>query len=331
MIRRQRNVLAAAALVLLAVPLIMLPRCAPHTHEQVTIATTYANLAGLIFVASSRDLYQKNGLSASISKYQSGPLGLRDLVSHQADIASAGDFAFVANSVKNLNLKVVGAIAKGGGMQIIARRDSGIVNAADLVGKKVAVPKGTVSEFFLVAYCQRNGVAYQRLNIIYLPHEEVVEAMKKGTVNAACVTSPFIDRIADYLGNDAIVLRSYGRTDYYGLVVTRDDVLRDKPDVITRLLKTMLDAEAFVRQHPDEAMQIIAKETGLTIDQVRRGWPENKYEVRLDQDLITLMEAEAQWMIRNNLTDTKVMPNFLDMIDLKPLKAVKPGAVGVIH
>ncbi len=223
-----------------------------------------------------------------------------------ADIASAGDFAFVANSVKNLNLKVVGTIAKGGGMQIIARRDSGIVNAADLVGKKVAVPKGTVSEFFLVAYCQRNGVAYQRLNIVYLPHEEAGGGHEEGH-RECCLRYVSFHRSHQRIisGMTVCFSRRYGRTDYYGLVVTRDDVLRDKPDVIERLLKTMLDAEAFVREHPDEAMQIIAKETGLTIDQVRRGWPENKYEVRLDQDLITLMEAEAQWMIRNNLTDTK--------------------------
>jgi NitT/TauT family transport system substrate-binding protein len=43
------------------------------------------------------------------------------------------------------------------------------------------------------------------------------------------------------------------------------------------------------------------------------------------------MEAEAQWMIRNNLTPKREMPNYLDMIYLKGLEAVKPGAVGTIH
>ena len=150
-------------------------------------------------------------------------------------------------------------------------------------------------------------------------------------MNAACVWSPFIEQIRDYLGKDAILLPSYGRTDYYALLVTRDDVIRDKPAVISRFLKTMLDAENYVRAHSDDAMQIIAKETGLTIDQIRMGWPENRFEVRINQDLLTLMEAEEQWMIRNNLTPKKEMPNYLDMIYLKALEAVKPEAVGIIR
>lgn len=51
----------------------------------------------------------------------------------------------------------------------------------------------------------------------------------------------------------------------------------------------------------------------------------------MGQDLLTIMEAETNWMIRNNLTSIKEIPNYLRMIDLKGLKAVKPEAVGVIH
>jgi len=258
-------------------------------------------------------------------------VSLKELEEGRADVACVADFAFVTKSFKAGNLKVIGAIARSVGAHIVARRDSGITKPADLAGKSVAVPKGTIAEFSLGAYCQRNGVPYQSLNIVYLPPADIVEAIRKGTVNAACVWSPFIERIKGYLGNDTVLLPSQGRTDYYLLLVTRDDVVREKPAVVERLLKTMIQAETFVRQHPDEAMQIIAKKTGLTIDQVRGGWPEEKYEVRMGQDLLTIMEAEADWMIRNNLTSRKQMPNYLDVIYLKGLEAVRPEAVGIIH
>ena len=311
--------------------LITLPWCAPAKRDEIVFAGTHANIAGLRYVADARGLFEKNGLSVTIKNFQSGPLSLKELESGAADVATLADFPFVANSFKTGNLKIVGTLARGGGMQIIARRDSGIMKPADLLGRTVAVTKGTIAQFFLGAYCQRNAVAYDRIRVVYLPPQEIVEAIKKGTVNAACVWSPFIEQIRDYLGDDGVLLPSYGRTDYYALLVTRDDVLREKPAVIGRLLKTMIDAETFAREHPDEAMQIVAKGIGLTIDQIRRGWAESRYEVRLDQDLLTLMEAEAQWMIRNNLTEKKEMPNYLDMLYLKGLKAVKPEAVGIIH
>jgi ABC-type nitrate/sulfonate/bicarbonate transport system substrate-binding protein len=324
-------VLWTSVMALLGSLLIVLPRCAPEKGDEIVFAGTHANIAGLRYVADARGLFERNGLSVTIKNFQSGPLSLKELESGAADVATLADFPFVANSFKTGNLKIVGTLARGGGMQIIARRDSRITKAADLVGRTVAVPKNTIAQFFLGAYCQRNGISYGRIRVVYMPPEEVVEAMKKGTVNAACVWSPFIEQVRDNLGDEAVLLPSYGRTDYYALLVTRDDVIREKPAVIDRLLKTMLDAERYAKEHPDEAMKIVAKGTGLTIDQIRRGWAESRYEVRLDQDLLTLMEAEAQWMIMNKLTPKQEMPNYLDMIYLKGLLAVKPEAVGVIH
>jgi hypothetical protein len=43
------------------------------------------------------------------------------------------------------------------------------------------------------------------------------------------------------------------------------------------------------------------------------------------------MEDEARWMIRNNLTTEKQVPDFLDYIREDGLKAVKPEAVNIIR
>jgi NitT/TauT family transport system substrate-binding protein len=49
----------------------------------------------------------------------------------------------------------------------------------------------------------------------------------------------------------------------------------------------------------------------------------------LDQSLILAMEDEARWMISNNLTTEKTVPNFLDYIYAYGLKSVKPAAVTI--
>ena len=330
--RKKRYLFTVATLsVIVCSLLITLPRCAPAKRDEIMIAANIAKTSLLLYVADTRRLFEKNGLTATVTMHQSGPASLKELEDGRADVACVADFAFVTKSFKTGNLKVIGSLARSVGAHIIARRDSGITKPADLVGKSVAIPKGTIAEFFLGAYCQRNGVPYQTLHIVYLPPADMVEAIRKGTVNAVCLWSPFIEQIEGYLGEDAVLLPSQGRTDYYLLLVTRDDVLKEKPVVVERFLKTMIEAETFVREHPDEAMQITAKETGLTLAQVRGRWPEEKYEVRMGQDLLTIMEAEADWMVRNHLTTKKEMPNYLDMIYLKGLETVKPEAVGIIH
>ena len=42
------------------------------------------------------------------------------------------------------------------------------------------------------------------------------------------------------------------------------------------------------------------------------------------------MEDEARWMIANNLTEEKTVPDFRKFIDTKSLKEIKPGAVRII-
>jgi NitT/TauT family transport system substrate-binding protein len=58
---------------------------------------------------------------------------------------------------------------------------------------------------------------------------------------------------------------------------------------------------------------------------------QHQFSLFLDQSLITAMKDEAQWMMRNNLTDEKQIPDFMQHLYLKGLKEVKSGAVTVIQ
>jgi NitT/TauT family transport system substrate-binding protein len=60
-------------------------------------------------------------------------------------------------------------------------------------------------------------------------------------------------------------------------------------------------------------------------------WQRYQFSLSLDQSFITAMEDEARWMIKNNLTKEKNVPNFLDYIHEDALKAVKPEAVNIIR
>jgi len=61
-------------------------------------------------------------------------------------------------------------------------------------------------------------------------------------------------------------------------------------------------------------------------------WSRNQFSLSLDQSLITAMEDEARWMIKNKLTSKKQgVPDFMNYIYIDGLKAVKPEAVNIIR
>jgi hypothetical protein len=60
-------------------------------------------------------------------------------------------------------------------------------------------------------------------------------------------------------------------------------------------------------------------------------WPDSQFSLSLDQSFITAMEDEARWMIANNLTAEKQVPNFNDYVNEDALKALKPESVNIIR
>ena len=58
---------------------------------------------------------------------------------------------------------------------------------------------------------------------------------------------------------------------------------------------------------------------------------QHQYSLSLDQSLILAMEDEARWVIDNDPTTEKQVPDFLEYIHADGLAAVKPGAVNIIR
>jgi ABC-type nitrate/sulfonate/bicarbonate transport system substrate-binding protein len=140
-----------------------------------------------------------------------------------------------------------------------------------------------------------------------------------------------VTRIKERLGKNALSWRVQGRDDYYLLFITKDEFLRRSPATAEKMLRALIDAEGFTDKHPEEAHRILESRLKLQPGDVQLRLKGSTLKVRLDQALLTLMEAEAQWMIRNNLAPKREMPNYLDIVYLKGLEAVKPEAVGIIH
>jgi NitT/TauT family transport system substrate-binding protein len=75
------------------------------------------------------------------------------------------------------------------------------------------------------------------------------------------------------------------------------------------------------------------EQTKLNLDRatIETLWSENEIHLGLDQSLVIAMEDEARWMIANNLTAEKQVPNFNNYIYEDALKAMKPEAVNIIR
>ena len=117
----------------------------------------------------------------------------------------------------------------------------------------------------------------------------------------------------------------------YAQMISTDEWITRNPEPVRRFLTSLSQAEDYLFDNPAEARAIVRKRLNLDAAYMESVWSQNQFSLSLDESLILAMEDEARWMIQNNLTAEKHVPNFLDFIYEDALKAIKPAAVNIIR
>ena len=300
--------------------------------EALTVAMVPTELNALFYVAEAQKLFAANGLQVTLKEdYDSGASAAVGMLNGEANIAVAAEFPIVRQVFNKKNITSFGTIAKYENTYIIWRIDSGIKTIQDLKGKKVGVTLKTISEFYLGRTLDLNGMNIQQVTLVDTKAAESEKTVLNGEVDAVATWEPWVAQINQRMGKEVITraLQS-GQYAYWNLVSTTDWTNKYS-NTLKRLMKSLVQAEGYVASHQDDAKAIVRKRMNFNDVYMEIIWPRYQFSLSLDQSLITAMEDEARWMIKNKLTVEKQVPNFLDYIYEDALKEIRPEAVNIIR
>ena len=323
-------VVAAAVIVFVVFGFLLLWKApGPEKVEKLRIGVSGDPVSALPYIAQAKGMFRSQGIEVSLENYAAGAYSVRDLLDGKVDVAAASEFVLALRSFKTLDLRTVSTISSTDSNEVIARRDRGISKPEDLRGKRVGVAKGTSAEFFLSTFLSFNNVLPSVLQMIDLKPPEMVTALTEGKIDAASCFPPFSDVMKRSLSHNALSWPAQGGRDYYFLLITREELLKTRSGAIAGLLRGVLDAETFLKKHEKEGQDIMQKTLNMDRDALMSTWSKTRFRVRLDQELLTLMEDEARWAIRNKLVEAETIPDYSTFLYLEGLKKIKPEAVGI--
>ena len=176
-----------------------------------------------------------------------------------------------------------------------------------------------------------NGTNIQQVTLIDTRAPDSEKAIANREVDAVATWEPWVARINQRMGKEAITMPLQGGQYAYCDFVSPSGWIKNHPDVIRRLIKSLVHAESYLTSHQGEAKAIVRKRMNFDDAYLEMIWQRYQFSLSLDQSLIIAMEDEARWMIKNKLTREKNVPNFVDYIYEDALKAVKPEAVNIIR
>jgi NitT/TauT family transport system substrate-binding protein len=250
----------------------------------------------------------------------------------EVDIALATEFPLVVKALRKEKIRTIGSIGKFELVYLVGRRDRGIEKMSDLKGKKVATARWTIAEFYLGRYLNLYGIKLEEIVLGDLQQsEKLVDAVISGNVDAVVTQEPYVAQAAERLGTGGVVWPVQSGQAMFAPLICRDKWITEYPQLVARLLNSLVQAQEYARKHPAEVEAILLKRLNLKPSYAKTMRHRNQLSLSLDQSLLVAMEDEARWMIKNNLTTEKAIPDFLDYIYEDGLKAIKPEAVNIIH
>ena len=301
--------------------------------EKITLGAEASLLTAAVWVAEEKGYFQESGIEVEIKQFDSGRLSfLAMLAGEGVDISTVAPTPIMFNSFERQDFSILATfVYSEEDVKVIARKDKGINDAADLVGKKVGTPAGTTGQFFLSAFLTANALADSDVEMVDIAPASLPAALNDGQVDAIVIWEPHGYNAKTLLGNRGTTLPSsgvYGETFNF---MVMNDFARDKPEASDRFLKAIDKATTFIKHNKEASQTIVATRLGLDKVVMTALWDDFQFAISLNQSLILTLEDEARWAVRNALVDAEEAPNYLPYIHMDTLESVRPDAMTIIR
>jgi len=236
---------------------------APRSRaEKIRTAIPQANLNYLsIYVADARGFFRDEGLENE-TVVISGPLSIAALLSGDVDYSGAGGSGMRA-ALKGAPIKGFYFQAEKVTFYLVA--DPSIKSAADLKGKRIAIGSpGDTQDRIMTMFAERGGVAARELIRISMGADTNTRVMAIKTGNAHATTvDPGGLVFAQKEGLVSLgFLGDLFPMPFQGFVAT-EKTLRDNPAQVKRWLRGAIRGLMFVRDRPEEAVDLGIKKLQL--------------------------------------------------------------------
>jgi sulfonate transport system substrate-binding protein len=145
---------------------------------------------------------------------------------------------------------------------VVVKDDSPLHTVADLKGKRIALQKGSSSNFLLLELLQKAGLRYEDIRPVYLPPADARAAFESGDVDAWVIWDP-------YYAAAQQTLKARALADYSNVAAANSfyeatrDFAQQHPDVVGAVLQQLRVGGLWVNAHPVETAALIAPKVGL--------------------------------------------------------------------
>jgi sulfonate transport system substrate-binding protein len=237
----RRSLLAVAVLAGLA------PSAALAADKPSSINIDWATYNPVSMVLKDKGLLEKEFAKDGISIRWVQTLGsnkaLEFLNAGSLDFGSSAGAAALVSKINGNPIKSIYVYSQPEWTALVTRKDTKINKIEDLKSKRVAVTRGTDPHIFLVRALQSVGLTEKDITPVLLQHPDGKTALMRGDVDAWAGLDPMMAQAEVEEGARLFYRNKAANT--WGILSTREEFLKDHPDLVKRVLKVYEEARKY--------------------------------------------------------------------------------------
>jgi sulfonate transport system substrate-binding protein len=182
------------------------------------------------------------------------------------DFGSTAGSAALLSKINSNPIKSIYIYSRPEWTALVTRKDMPLNKIEDLKGKRVAVTRGTDPHIFLVRALLSVGLTERDISEVLLQHPDGKTALIRGDVDAWAGLDPMMAQAQVEDGARLFYRNKDANT--YGILNSREDFLKDYPDLTRRVLAVYEQARKYCLAHYDEEKHVFMEVTRLPSDVV---------------------------------------------------------------
>lgn len=288
----------------LALSLIATPAVAADqpSSVRITYVTAPFNVPSIVMRKKGflDEAFAAKGIKVENPKITSGAQQTQAIAAGEIDIASVlGGTSAILAKANGVDLKIIAAYARSPKAYFLMTRADGPSALADLKGKKIAGPKGTVLNQLLAAALAKEGLTLKDVEYINMDLPSARAALLSGQVDVATLAGANAVEV-EKAGGKALT-SGEGLIKPTTVIAARTDFLNDHPDLVQAYFDAHYKALAFMKENPEEALAIAAEEQKISIEDAKAQMPLYDFTPAMTDDDIANLSADQDFMIESEM------------------------------
>ena len=261
--------------------------------------------------------FGERGIKVNYYEITSGAKQSEAIAAGSLDIASVINSASVilANAAGN-PVEIFAGFSRPEKMFTIMTANPDIKTPADLKGKKIAGPKGTVLHELLVAALKKEGLSIKDVEHINMGIPNAVQAMLSGKVDCALAAAATVVNAEKNGGR--ILVTCEGYVNPLLISACSKEFAKNHPDMLKLYTDTYNEAKAWMEANMDEALALGAKVQDISMEDAKKLYSWSNFTDHLTEADLDALEYDVNFMLETGMIEKPIdKMDFVNKIALK--------------